>query len=41
MADLIEAALSEAMTDAKSSEQALKDVNPLLNEILKNAGYQA
>ncbi len=40
MGDLIEAALSEAMTDAKSSEQALKDVNPLLNEILKNAGYQ-
>lgn len=41
MADLIEAALSEAMTDAKTSEQALKDVNPLLNEILKAGGYQA
>ena len=40
MADLIEAALSEAMTDAKSAEQALKDVNPLLNEILLGAGYQ-
>lgn len=41
MADLIEAALSEAMTDAKSAEQALKDVNPLLNEILQAGGYQA
>jgi multiple sugar transport system substrate-binding protein len=41
MSDLIQAALSEAMTDAKTSEQALKDVNPLLNEILKSAGYQA
>lgn len=41
MADLIEAALSEAMTGAKSPEQALKDLNPLLNEILKGAGYQA
>ncbi len=41
MADLIEAALSEAMTDAKTSEQALTDVNPLLNEILKGGGYQA
>lgn len=40
MADSIEAALSEAMTGAKSPEQALKDVNPLLNEILMGAGYQ-
>lgn len=40
MADLIEAALSEAMTGAKTPEQALKDVNPLLNEILMGAGYQ-
>jgi|YNPMSStandDraft_1061717.scaffolds.fasta_scaffold23221_2 multiple sugar transport system substrate-binding protein len=40
MADLIEAALSEAMTGAKTPEQALKDVNPLLNEILMSAGYQ-
>lgn len=41
MADLIEAALSEAMTDAKSSEQALTDINPLLNEILMAGGYQS
>jgi ABC-type glycerol-3-phosphate transport system substrate-binding protein len=41
MADLIEAALSEAMTDAKSAEQALTEVNPLLNEILQAGGYQA
>ena len=40
MADLIEAALSEAMTGAKTPEQALKDVNPLVDEILKAAGYQ-
>lgn len=40
MADLIEAALSEAMTGAKTPEQALKDVNPLIDEILMAAGYQ-
>ncbi len=41
MSDLIRAALSEAVTGAKSPEQALTDVNPLLNEILMGAGYQA
>jgi multiple sugar transport system substrate-binding protein len=41
MSDLIRAALSEAVTGAKSAEQALTDVNPLLNEILMAGGYQA
>ena len=40
MADLIEAALSEAMTGVKTPEQALKEVNPLIDEILMAAGYQ-
>jgi ABC-type glycerol-3-phosphate transport system substrate-binding protein len=41
MSDLIRAALSEAVTGAKTPEQALTDVNPLLNEILIGGGYQA
>lgn len=40
MADLIEAGLSEAMTGAKTPEEAMGDVNPLLDEILMGAGYQ-
>lgn len=40
MADLIEAGLSEAMTGAKTAEEAMGDINPLLNEILMSAGYQ-
>jgi multiple sugar transport system substrate-binding protein len=40
MDDLIQAALSEAMTGAKTPEQAMKTVNPLLNDILKKGGYQ-
>jgi ABC-type glycerol-3-phosphate transport system substrate-binding protein len=41
MADLIEGALSEAMTGAKTAEQALTEVNPLLNDILQEAGLQS
>ncbi|MFB0546234.1 MAG: extracellular solute-binding protein [Anaerolineae bacterium] len=40
MADLIEAALSEAMTEAKTPTDALTEINPLLDEILMSAGYQ-
>lgn len=41
MADLIEGALSEAMTGAKTPEAAMKEVNPLVDNILQTAGYQA
>lgn len=41
MADLIETALSEAMTGTKTAEEALTTINPLLNDILKQGGYQA
>jgi multiple sugar transport system substrate-binding protein len=34
MADLIEAALSEAMTGAKTPEQAMNDIDPQLDELL-------
>ncbi len=40
MADLIEAALSEAMTGAKTPEEALTEINPLIDELLMSAGYQ-
>jgi len=40
MADLIEAGLSEAMTGAKTADEAMGDINPLLDEILMSAGYQ-
>ena len=40
MADLIEGALSEAMTGAKTAEEALTGVNPALNDILVEAGLQ-
>lgn len=39
MADLIEAALSEAMTGAKTPEEALTEINPLIDELLMSAGY--
>lgn len=41
MADLIEGSLSEAMTGAKTAEEALTTVNPALNDILKESGFQA
>jgi multiple sugar transport system substrate-binding protein len=41
MADLIEGALSEAMTGAKTPEEALTTVNAQLNDILKEAGLQS
>jgi len=41
MADLIETALSEAMTGAKTPEEALTTVNPQLNDILLQGGYQS